>query len=237
MAAASPWFYTHYSSKNWFYGGDNHLYASRWEELIANRDKVDIVELISWNDYGESHYMGPIEGAQPGSQAWVDGFDHTAWLDVGKMYARVFKTGSWDAVTTDSVFMWSRPHPANTIVTSDALGKPFGWDWTADYAWALVFARAPLSVTLTSGVNVQTFTVSSGITKLKVPSAGGSIRATLSRNGQVVVDVAPSASAFSYTLSPKTYNYNAFVAAGIATGSGGLGLSELCVERGVVGLC
>jgi len=27
-------------------------------------------------DYGESHYIGPIEGAQPNSQAWVNGFDH-----------------------------------------------------------------------------------------------------------------------------------------------------------------
>lgn len=45
--------------------------------MIANRDKVDVVEVITWNDYGESHYIGPIEGSQPNSQAWVDGMDHT----------------------------------------------------------------------------------------------------------------------------------------------------------------
>ena len=28
------------------------------------------------DDYGESHYIGPIEGAQPMSEAWVNGFDH-----------------------------------------------------------------------------------------------------------------------------------------------------------------
>jgi hypothetical protein len=28
------------------------------------------------DDYGESHYIGPIEGAQPMSDAWVNGFDH-----------------------------------------------------------------------------------------------------------------------------------------------------------------
>ena len=29
------------------------------------------------SDYGESHYIGPIDGAQPNSQEWVDGFNHT----------------------------------------------------------------------------------------------------------------------------------------------------------------
>lgn len=41
------------------------------------RDQVDIVQILSWNDYGESHYVGPIKGAQPNSQAWVDGMNHT----------------------------------------------------------------------------------------------------------------------------------------------------------------
>lgn len=37
----------------------------------------DILEIVTWNDFGESHYIGPIHGAQPNSEAWVDGFDHT----------------------------------------------------------------------------------------------------------------------------------------------------------------
>ena len=57
--------------------GDNWLYNKRWEQLVANRNLVDAVEIISWNDYGESTYIGPIGKDQPGSQAWVTGFDHT----------------------------------------------------------------------------------------------------------------------------------------------------------------
>jgi glucan endo-1,3-alpha-glucosidase len=98
MSAVSPWFYTHYGpntyNKNvrnslfivylscanlhqWIYLADYHLYPTRWENLISSRDKIDIVEIVTWNDYGESHYIGPIEGAQPNSQTWVNGFDHT----------------------------------------------------------------------------------------------------------------------------------------------------------------
>ena len=58
------------------FDGDEHLWVARWENLIANRDKVSLVEIVTWNDYGESHYVGPVEGVQPMSQSWVNGFDH-----------------------------------------------------------------------------------------------------------------------------------------------------------------
>ena len=64
-------------NKNFIYRGDNWLWATRWEMLIQNRMSVPLVEVVTWNDYGESHYIGPIKGDQPKSNAWVDGFDHT----------------------------------------------------------------------------------------------------------------------------------------------------------------
>ena len=33
------------------------LWKYRWEQAI-NTVKPDIVEIISWNDFGESHYIG-----------------------------------------------------------------------------------------------------------------------------------------------------------------------------------
>lgn len=158
MAAVSPWFFTHYGpqsyNKNvrailthkiyyttylmsilcdflmqWIYLADYHLYPTRWETLVDNRNSVDIAEIVTWNDYGESHYIGPIEGAQPNSQGWVDGFNHTGqvcspycaarllntfcvgWLDMTNYYATAFKTGSYPAITEDKLYMWARPHP------------------------------------------------------------------------------------------------------------------------------
>jgi hypothetical protein len=83
-------------NKNFIYSGDNWLLVERWEQLIANRAQLDLVQVLTWStsrmmaspachmvlslscadDYGESHYIGPIEGAQPMSEAWVNGFDH-----------------------------------------------------------------------------------------------------------------------------------------------------------------
>lgn len=61
----------------WIYYAGSHLYPTRWDSIFQNRDMYDLVEICTWNDFGESHYIGPIHGAQPNSQAWVDGFDHT----------------------------------------------------------------------------------------------------------------------------------------------------------------
>jgi glucan endo-1,3-alpha-glucosidase len=97
MAALSPAFFTYYGpssyNKDWIYRSDNWLLATRFESLIANRNKFDMVEIISWNggspgvestestadkpDYGESHYVGPIGADQPNSQGWTNGMPHS----------------------------------------------------------------------------------------------------------------------------------------------------------------
>ena len=103
MATISPWFFTHYGpnsfNKNvgsmftvvlhegltpvqFVYYGDSHLYPSRWESVINDRNNVDLIELLTWNDYGESHYIAPVKGDQPNSQAWVDGFAHDGMLTI-----------------------------------------------------------------------------------------------------------------------------------------------------------
>ena len=59
------------------FDGDEHLWVARWQNLIANRDKVSLVEICTWNDFGESHYIGPQHGNLPtGSEKWVNGFSH-----------------------------------------------------------------------------------------------------------------------------------------------------------------
>lgn len=61
MAPVSPWFYTNLPGydKNWLWRGDS-LWVDRWNQLIAGEFQPEFVQIISWNDYGESHYIGPL---------------------------------------------------------------------------------------------------------------------------------------------------------------------------------
>ncbi|KAG9313201.1 glycoside hydrolase family 71 protein [Chiua virens] len=216
MAAVSPWFFTHYSpetyNKNWIYLSDDHLYARRWDYLVRFRNQIDIVEVVSWNDFGESHYVGPIKGAQPNSQAWVDGFDHTGWLNLTSYYATAFKTGVYPTITKDQILMWSRPHPALADAPDDPVGRPNNYQIASDKISVIVFAKSPATVTLsTSSTHSKKFNVTAGATKLTLPiEAGGFMKAVLKRNSQTIIDLEPKD--FRFDPSPSSYNFNAFVA-------------------------
>lgn len=68
MAPVSPWFFTHLSTstdfqntgKNWLFVSEDLLFT-RWEQILAFDNRPQIVELVTWNDYGESHYLGPMK--------------------------------------------------------------------------------------------------------------------------------------------------------------------------------
>ncbi|TFK49592.1 glycoside hydrolase family 71 protein [Heliocybe sulcata] len=215
MAAVSPWFFTHYSpqtyNKNFIYDGDWHLYPTRWQNLVSIRSQVDIVQIVTWNDYGESHYIGPIEGAQPNSQAWVNGFDHQGWLYMTQYFATAYKTGSYPAITKDQIFLWARPHTRNAT-SSDPVAKPTNYELDQDQLWAVVFSTAAATVTLsTSATTNQTFSVAAGVSKLNMPlTVGGYMQGQIIRSGKTVVSLKPSG--YNFTAKPTSYNYNAFVA-------------------------
>ena len=109
------------------------------------------------DDYGESHYIGPIEGAQPMSEAWVNGFDHQGilrfpsshvygtltqdalkgWLDLQQYYISAFKSGVYPSVLRDRIFLWARLYPANSDVPQDHIGKPSGWQQVCPFRHSL----------------------------------------------------------------------------------------------------
>ena len=78
-------------------------------------------------DYGESHYIGPIKGAQPNSEAWVNGFDHQAWLRLNSYFSIAFKTGIYPRISRDEVYIWARPHPKSAVAANDSVPRPKNW--------------------------------------------------------------------------------------------------------------
>jgi glucan endo-1,3-alpha-glucosidase len=180
------------------------------EQIIAMRTKVDMVEIISWNDYGESHYIGPIRADQPNSQGWTDGMDHQGWLSIIKLYSTAFKTGRYPS-NTDSITVWSRPHPKGATATAPSNPRPSGWQNTDDNVYAFITVTNPSTVTVFSGTNSVTWNnVPPGVSKFSVGSAAGSIGAKIVRNGKTIKEYS-SGSAFQYTTSPADYNFNYFV--------------------------
>ncbi|KAF9479532.1 glycoside hydrolase family 71 protein [Pholiota conissans] len=215
MASVSPWFFTHYSretyNKNWIYRPDSWLYASRWELLVKNRKNIDLVEIITWNDYGESHYIGPIEGAQPHSESWTNGFDHRGWLDLAQYYITAFKTGNYPSIKKDRVFLWGRLYPKNAN-TGDPIGRPDHSEWTEDMLWGVVFLTHPSHFEMTCGGSRYSSDLPAGASKVKMPLRDDcNVKAVVTRDKKKTVDFAPAG--FHFSKNAPFYNFNAFVAA------------------------
>ncbi|KAG8986907.1 hypothetical protein FRB90_003702 [Tulasnella sp. 427] len=212
ITTVAPWFFTHYGSKNFIWHNDDHLWNNRWEDLVQHRGQVDAVEIVSWNDYGESTYIGPVGKDQPGSEAWVNGFDHRAFLEMTGYYASAFKSGEWPSITSDKIFIYGRPHGVNDQASGDSLSRPERFNWVSDRLWVVLFSTGSGSLTVTQGSSSSTTQVKAGVNKISIPlGVASSVTAILRRGGDQVFEfTAP----ISFGHSPKAYNFNVNAAVG-----------------------
>ncbi|KLT44598.1 hypothetical protein CC85DRAFT_242261 [Cutaneotrichosporon oleaginosum] len=216
MPPVSPFFFTYYGKdswdKNWIYRSDDWLLATRFEQVIGMRDKVDMLELLSWNDFGESHYIAPVPAAsaQPKSDGWTRGMPHTGLLSLVKHYATVFRTGAPPA--DEGLWLWTRPHPKDATPNAPSLPRPARADDTDDNLYAVAYLTSPARVRIWSGASSAAWDLQAGLAKLKVPSAAGAVGGEVTRDGKAVLRF--DSGSWAYTDKPADYNFNYFVGEG-----------------------
>jgi hypothetical protein len=115
MMPISPWFYTNLPGygKNWLWRGDD-LWFQRWQHAISIDRRPDYIQIISWNDYGESHYIGPLDDRQyeafdigRAPFNYVEGMPHDGWRETLPYYISMYKTGS-ASITSERLVSWYR---------------------------------------------------------------------------------------------------------------------------------
>ncbi|EPX73319.1 glucan endo-1,3-alpha-glucosidase Agn1 [Schizosaccharomyces octosporus yFS286] len=205
IAPISPWFYTHLSYKNWAYKSD-WLYVDRLQQMLDVQP--DMIEVLTWNDFGESHYIGKIQGALPsGSESYVEGFDHTAWRLMLAPYIAAFKDGARKPyINFESLFYWYRPSSKYSVPTQDGIGYPSGGDYDQDKIYAVVYLLQPAEVTMSCGKNSQTFNAEAGVHRFSINMAPGSSPSfSVSRQGKEMA----SQTGPKIEETIKEYNFNA----------------------------
>ncbi|KAI0541346.1 glycoside hydrolase family 71 protein [Xylaria digitata] len=209
MAPVSPWFFTHFNSKNWVFICEDQPNL-RWEQMLAL--KPALVEIVTWNDFGESHY---ISDSQPnhsddGSSAWATGYPHAGFRTLWAPYIAAYKSGAEKpTVESDQLVYWYRTTPKDTVCTSDALGPPDGIEYLADVVFVATMLTEPAELTVTSGGNAPaTVTVDAGILTTNFTMGVGQQSFSVSRNG---VEILSGTSEKDIASSCETYNYNPYV--------------------------
>jgi hypothetical protein len=151
MMPVSPWFYTNLPkySKNWLWRGDD-LWYTRWNQVWY--EKPEYVQIISWNDYGESHHIGPVrtkalmafDGA-PHNYA-LDR-PHDAWRQFLPYVIDRYKGGN-PVISKEGLQVWYRLNPGRACSTGGTTGNVASHHQTvgnpSDFAQDKVFFSALL---------------------------------------------------------------------------------------------
>ncbi|KAF2170853.1 glycoside hydrolase family 71 protein [Zasmidium cellare ATCC 36951] len=153
------------------------------EEILSMNPRPDFVEVITWNDAGESHYIGNIwgEGYNPQELAYgnVQDWPHFGWQSLVASFIDAFKSGK----DSSSMFpasgqkpagaMWYRTFPKNASCSEDPMGRPNGAGSAVDsvnFAVAVPTSAHGYTLVVTSGTTkLQTFTLQPGLNYAAVP--------------------------------------------------------------------
>ncbi|KAF2680044.1 glycoside hydrolase family 71 protein [Lentithecium fluviatile CBS 122367] len=133
MLGMSPLQFKHMDDgNNWYVRGESN-FEVRIEQALQLQP--DMIELQTWNDGGESHYMGnlwdePLTNS-PEIHAYVDGYDHTGYQQILPAFIQAWKRG--DTTTAGMVptndkpvqgAFWYHTLTVGADCSADPLGKP-----------------------------------------------------------------------------------------------------------------
>ncbi|KAH7310862.1 glycosyl hydrolase family 71-domain-containing protein [Stachybotrys elegans] len=233
MMAVSPWFYTNLPgfNKNWMWPDSKlRLWAQRWNQILYLQPEY--VQIISWNDYGESHYIGDIyetpDYATNGYATfdYITGMDHAALLYPLATWAQQYKKGK-ATIDRESLVIQYLTNPASgcndggtTINTYQQLQLEFEASAMSDRNVGVIATLAsPADAVVTVGGRSFSVVwlyepaggagVYYGVAALN-PGDNGAVSASLLRSGSEVIVVKGRKSIGDCTDGYA--NYNPFVA-------------------------
>jgi hypothetical protein len=250
MMPVSPWFYTNLPgySKNWLWRGDD-LWFDRWNQVMSVQP--DFVEILTWNDWGESHYIGPLDPSQYGlfnsdngraPYNYADNMPHDGWRQFLPYVIDMYKNGK-ASISAEGLVAWYRKTPGSACSSGGTTGNsasqgqqeypPTQVAQDRVFFSALLTSYADVSVTI--GTTTQTGTWrntpnGAGIYHGSVPFNGrGAVTVRISRNGKLVMQM--NGDPITDTCTNGIGNWNAYVGNVSATGSGPGGAFSLSSSK------
>ncbi|KAL3469843.1 glycosyl hydrolase family 71-domain-containing protein [Aspergillus californicus] len=238
MMAVSPWFYTSLPqwNKNWLWRGDD-LWHYRWQQVVELQPAL--VQILTWNDYGETHYIGPIHdaGIPDGASRYVKGCPHDAWRTLLPHYIDAYRRrsamlrGSWSSPSasalrypisyTDKIVYWYRVNPGDAGSAGGTTGNNPSWgqpelnpgEVSQDRVFVSVLVTKPSDVHVQIGDSAPTVLAvdEPGLNHYSVPFQGqcGEVRLAIVRHGREIQTAIGPA--ITLSCEDGLVNWNAFV--------------------------
>ena len=188
-------------------GGEGTI--RQWQSIIQSQP--DWVDLVTWNDFGESTYCTPVQNPEQYDPqlGFVHRNSHAGYLELTKHYITWFKTGKEPAVDRDCLFYFYRTQTKDSPAgdTNDTPVYSLIGD-VQDTIYTTVFLTAPATLETVSGTQQRTNSLNAGLNCVRTPFAAGSQSFTVRRNGLQVLNVKGPA------IQSRFADYNYFPASG-----------------------
>jgi glucan endo-1,3-alpha-glucosidase len=163
--------------------------------MSAINVNADWVELVTWNDWGESTYIAQYGPPASVSLGWGGAgklLDHTAYLKASQYFIKWFKSGKKPDVVDDELFYFYRLHPAdlNSAVTPRDVSptkRPRNADTLKDEIYATAFLKAPARLIIRVAGSTRSFDLPAGVQNVEVPFGLGRPEFELQRDGDIIV--------------------------------------------------
>jgi glucan endo-1,3-alpha-glucosidase len=164
--------------------------ANQWKAAIETN--TSWVELITWNDWGESYLSALTPDAESSrwTEPWGHLVTHQGYLEANRYFIDWFKAGHPPAIEQERLFYAYRLHSKYTP-GRPAPGKP---DTTLPRGiWSLVdrvhilaFLRKPADLTVQIGSHSELLALSAGMNQMSVPMRNGAVTFELRRDGDLI---------------------------------------------------
>ncbi|KAH9979974.1 glycoside hydrolase [Lactifluus volemus] len=225
-AQVSPWSYTNFNAygiiKEWVFPSQSDLLLTdRWQQMLgfaksAQGAHIDIIQIYSWNDFGECNSINDITIAHPGEFSGGDdlynkGFKHDGWRYVMPPFIKAFKSFATAVTTehiqTEIVTFYFRPYLAKTLCSGQS--RPItGSEFQHDMVAFIGQTKRPVQLVFTSGATSTVINFGAGLSTSRVPMQLGQQKLSATRNGKSCGQVTSS---IVVTDTCTTPNYNANV--------------------------
>jgi len=90
MASVAPWFFKRFDAgNNWAQAQNDAIFLDRFQHLLQLRP--DFIEITTWNDWGESSYLGPADVTNSCPQCYWSKLDHSGFRAIAAVLIAAYK--------------------------------------------------------------------------------------------------------------------------------------------------
>lgn len=181
----------------------------QWRSIID--EGPEWVEIVTWNDWGESSYVSPAEAPWKDSPHLADeygaeGFQkcHAGYLALTSWFIEWYKTGARRPVEREGLFYFYRTHPKDARATKDPRG-PVGRlvGDVEDVAYVTTLLKGPAEIVFRSGGEERRGPAPAGLSHRRLPFEVGAQAFALVRDGRTVA----SAEGPAIEAEPEVLNF------------------------------